>query len=116
MNISNTKRASIFFAGIIIVGCATTTGVIPKGENLYTINVQRGDMAKVKLRAYQHAEKFCAEKNANGVFVIKENLRAEQASNAWVIDLEFKCEGPVTSKYAIGILKANEKQATKKTP
>ena len=77
--------------------CAVTTGVISKGDGNYTINVHRGDEGKVKLRAYQHAERFCAENSKQGIKVIKENLRADPSSpNMGIIDLDFKCEGEVS--------------------
>ena len=114
MNISTPKIISIVSAGLILAACATTTGVLPKGEGLYTINVSRGDMAKVKLRAYQHAEKFCAEKSANGIEVAKEDLRADPASpNMGIIDLDFRCKGPVNSEFGKKVMKEIEKDQKK---
>ena len=108
------KTISIICAGLVIAACATTTGVLPKGDNLYTINVARGDMAKVKLRAYQHAEKFCAEKSANGIEVTREDLRADPASpNMGIIDLDFRCKGPVNSEYGKKVMKGIEKDHKK---
>ena len=71
-------------------------------------------MSKVKLRAYQHAEKFCAEKSGSGISVVKEDLRADPAApTAGLIDLDFKCQGPVTAKIGLDVMKAAEKNAKK---
>lgn len=119
MNLSNTKNILILLAGLFVVACATTTGVLPKGDGLYTINVSRGDMAKVKLRAYQHAEKFCAEKSANGIEVSKEDLRVDPTSpNMGIIDLDFRCKGAVNSDFGKKVMKEiqkDEKKDAKKT-
>ena len=114
MNISKPKIISIVSAGLILAACATTTGVLPKGDGLYTINVSRGDMAKVKLRAYQHAEKFCAEKSANGIEVAKEDLRVDPTSpNMGIIDLDFRCKGPVNSDFGKKVMKEIQKDQNK---
>ena len=114
MNLSIIRTVSILSAGFIVAACATTTGVLPKGDGLYTINVSRGDMAKVKLRAYQHAEKFCAEKSTSGIEVTKENLRSDPASPTMgIIDLDFKCQGPVTSAFGKKTVEEMKKDAKK---
>ena len=108
------KTISIISAGFVLAACATTTGVLPKGDGLYTINVSRGDSAKVKLRAYQHAEKFCAEKSANGIEVTREDLRPDPSSpNMGIIDLDFRCKGPVNSDFGKKVMKAIEKDQKK---
>lgn len=115
MKFSSTKNILILSAGLFIAACATTTGVLPKGEGLYTINVSRGDMAKVKLRAYQHAEKFCVDKSASGIEVTKEDLRADPATPTMaIIDLDFKCNGAVNSAYGKKELKREEKREASK--
>lgn len=114
MNLSSTKNILVLSAGLFVAACATTTGVLPKGDGLYTINVSRGDMAKVKLRAYQHAEKFCAEKSANGIEVSKEDLRVDPASpNMGIIDLDFRCKGPVNSDFGKKVMKEIQKDQKK---
>jgi len=114
VNLSNTKNILILLAGLFVVACATTTGVLPKGDGLYTINVSRGDMAKVKLRAYQHAEKFCAEKSANGIEVSKEDLRVDPTSpNMGIIDLDFRCKGAVNSDFGKKVMKEIQKDEKK---
>lgn len=114
MKLSNTKNILILSTGLFVVACAATTGVLPKGDGTYTINVYRGDMGKVKLRAYQHAEKFCAEKSTNGIEVIKENLRVDPTSNnQGIIDLDFRCKGPVSSEYGQKVLKELKKDEKK---
>lgn len=114
MNLSSTKNILILSASLFVAACATTTGVLPKGDGLYTINVSRGDMAKVKLRAYQHAEKFCAEKSANGIEVSKEDLRVDPASpNMGIIDLDFRCKGPVNSDFGKKVMKEIQKDQKK---
>ena len=114
MNLSNTKNILILLAGLFVVACATTSGVLPKGDGLYTINVSRGDMAKVKLRAYQHAEKFCAEKSANGIEVSKEDLRVDPTSpNMGIIDLDFRCKGAVNSDFGKKVMKEIQKDEKK---
>ena len=114
MNISTSKIISIVSVGLILAACATTTGILPKGDGLYTINVSRGDMAKVKLRAYQHAEKFCAEKSANGIEVSKEDLRVDPTSpNMGIIDLDFRCKGPVNSDFGKKVMKEIQKDEKK---
>ncbi|QWD23779.1 hypothetical protein G6687_02350 [Polynucleobacter paneuropaeus] len=114
MNIHTPKIISIITASLILAACATTTGVLQKGDGLYTINVSRGDMAKVKLRAYQHAEKFCAEKSANGIEVTKEDLRVDPASpNMGIMDLDFRCKGPVNSDFGKKVMKEIEKDQKK---
>ncbi|QWD07926.1 hypothetical protein G6716_02170 [Polynucleobacter paneuropaeus] len=114
MKLSTTKKISVLSLGILIAACAATTGVLPKGNGLYTINVYRGDAGKVKLRAYQHAEKFCAEKSANGIEVVKENQRVDPSSpNMSIIDLDFTCKGPVNSAYGKEVMKDIQKDAKK---
>jgi len=114
MKLSSTKKILTLSAGLVIAACAATTGVLPKGDGVYTINVYRGDMGKVKLRAYQHAEKFCAEKSANGIEVIAENLRADPSSpNMGIIDLDFRCKGPVTSEFGKKVMADIQKDAAK---
>jgi hypothetical protein len=116
MKFSNTKKIAVVSASILIAACAATTGVLPKGDGIYTINVYRGDMGKVKLRAYQHAEKFCAEKSANGIEVVAENLRADPSSpNMGIIDLDFRCKGPVTSEFGKKVMMDIEKDSKKAT-
>jgi hypothetical protein len=117
MNLS--KIISIISIGLLTTACATTTGVLPKGDGEYTINVSRGDSGKVKLRAYQHAEKFCAQKSANGIEIIKENLREDPSSpNMGIIDLDFRCKGLVNSEFGKKVMKEiqkDEKKDAKKT-
>lgn len=115
MKFSNTKKIAVLSAILLITACATTTGVLPKGDGVYTINVAQGDATKVKLRAYQHAEKFCAEKSQQGIEVIKENLRPDALSGASaIIDLDFRCKGAVTSAYGQKELRKEEKEKEKK--
>lgn len=114
MKFSNTKKIAVVSASILIAACAATTGVLPKGDGVYTINVYRGDAGKVKLRAYQHAEKFCAEKSANGILVTREDQRVDPSSpNMSIIDLDFKCSGPVTSAYGKEVMKDIKKDEKK---
>ena len=119
MKLSISSKITVLSASVLIAACAATTGVLPKGEGVYTINVYRGDAGKVKLRAYQHAEKFCAEKSANGILVIKEDQRVDPSSpNMSLIDLDFKCSGPVNSAYGKEVMKdikKDEMKAAKKT-
>ena len=85
---------AIFFA----VGCAATTGVKSIGNDTYAITVSRGDMSKVKQRAYEHAIRFCSEQKTQGIEVINENLRPDLTtpnSSGGIIDLKFKCGGPL---------------------
>ena len=113
VNPSTQKRFLIASAGVILIACAATTGVRSIGGDEFTINVYRGDMGKVKLRAYQHAEKFCAENNNQGILVTKENLRLEPntppAANMGIMDLNFKCSGPVTSAYGKEVVRDMKK-------
>jgi len=114
MNPSTSKLISIVSAGLILTACATTTGVMPKGNGLYTINVSRGDAAKVKLRAYQHAQKFCVVKSNEGMIVVKEDQKVDPSSpNMSIIDLDFKCSGPVDSAYGKDVLKDIQKDTKK---
>jgi hypothetical protein len=106
MKLSISSKITVLSASVLIAACAATTGVLPKGEGVYTINVYRGDAGKVKLRAYQHAEKFCAEKSANGILVINEDQRVDPSSpNMSLIDLDFKCSGPVNSAFGKEVMK-----------
>ncbi len=106
------KTTAIMSTGLFFLACATTTGVLPKGNGIYTINVQQGSQDKVKLRAYQHAEKYCAEKSKNGIKVSSENLRPDPASpNMGIIDLEFSCQGPVDSAFGKKVLERMQKEA-----
>jgi hypothetical protein len=116
MKLSVSKKITVVSASILISACAATTGILPKGDGLYTINVYRGDAGKVKLRAYQHAEKFCAEKSSNGIQVIREDQRADPSSpNMSVIDLDFKCQGSVNSAFGKEVMKDIKKEEEKKT-
>ena len=93
MNTKNLRKLIIVGLALGVSACAATTGVLAKGDGVYTINVYRGDAGKVKLRAYQHAEKFCGEQSKT-VEVIKENLRPDTvytSATSYVIDLDFKC-------------------------
>lgn len=80
-------------AVVFLAGCAATTGVVAKGDDLYTINVYRGEASKVKLRAHQRAQKFCAQTGSR-VQVVNENLRTDTTyanNSSSIIDLDFKC-------------------------
>ena len=100
MNLNLIKSCAVLSIVGIVAACAATTGVLPKGDGLYTINVYRGDAGKVKLRAYQHAEKYCAETSSKGIEVAKENLRTDPSSpNMAIIDLDFRCKGPMAPQY-----------------
>lgn len=118
MKLSNSKKIAALSAGLFLAACATTTGVLPKGDGVYTINVAQGDATKVKLRAYQHAEKYCAEKSQQGIEVVKENLRPDAISGASaIIDLDFRCKGAVNSEYGQKVMreiKKDEKKDAKK--
>ena len=115
MQLTTIKNSFILSAGLLIAACATTTGVLPKSDGLYTINVANGSMAKVKLRAYQHAEKFCVEKSTSGIEVVKEDLRVDPTSpSSGIIDLDFRCKGPVDSEYGKKVLKELKKDEAKK--
>jgi hypothetical protein len=112
VNPSTQKRFLIASAGVILIACAATTGVRSIGGDEFTINVYRGDMGKVKMRAYQHAEKYCAENKNQGILVTKENLRSDPSvpnSNMGIMDLNFKCSGPVTSAYGKEVLRDMKK-------
>lgn len=114
MKLSNTKKITVLSASLLLAACATTTGVLPKGDGVYTINVAQGDATKVKLRAYQHAEKFCAEKSQQGIEVVKENLRPDSVSGASaIIDLDFRCKGAVTSEYGQKVMREIKKDGQK---
>jgi hypothetical protein len=114
MNLSSTKKILVLSVGLLVIACATTTGVLPKGDGAYTINVSRGDAGKVKLRAYQHAEKFCAMKSNNGIEVLKEDLRPDPSSpNMSVIDLDFRCKGAVSSEFGKKVVKEMTKEEKK---
>jgi hypothetical protein len=92
------KKLAIYSVILAAVGCAATTGVRSIGNDTYTINVYRGDAGKVKQRAYEHAIKFCADQKSQGIEVVSENLRPDPAtpnSNGGIIDLNFKCSGPL---------------------
>jgi hypothetical protein len=93
------KKLAIYSVILAAVGCAATTGVRSIGNDTYTINVYRGDAGKVKQRAYEHAIKFCADQKSQGIEVVSENLRPDPAtpnSNGGIIDLNFKCNGPIS--------------------
>lgn len=93
MNISRTRVVASVIAVFLVAGCAATSGVVPKGDDVYTINVYRGDAAKVKLRAYQHAQKFCA-KTGEKAQMVNENLRDDPSfakGTSSIMDLDFKC-------------------------
>ena len=86
------KFGFLLMVSSLLAACAATTGVLPKGNGVYTIDVYRGDAGKVKLRAYQHAEKFCAEMDGKVIEVVKENMRPDPATSTMaIIDLDFKC-------------------------
>jgi hypothetical protein len=114
MKLLSVKKILIISTGIFVAGCAATSGVLSKGGDIYTINVYRADISKVKLRAYQNADKFCALKSANGVVIVKEDLRSDpSAPTGGIIDLDFKCEGPVTSKIGMAVVKSTQKEVKK---
>ena len=106
MSTSTTKLIFIALSVLILAACAATAGVKSKGDGLYTINVHRGDASKVKLRAYQHAERFCVESSNQDIIVIKDDLKPDPTSqNSAIMNLDFKCGGPVTSPYGKEIQK-----------
>ena len=112
MNLS--KKVLILCAVFTVAACAATAGVKSKGDGLYSINVYRGDAGKVKLRAYQHAQKFCVEKSNQGIVVVKEDQKVDPSSpNMSIIDLDFKCSGPVDSAYGQQVQKDLKKDASK---
>lgn len=93
MNLCTPKLMASVIAVFLIAGCASTTGVLPKGDDVYTINVNRGDARKVKMRAYQHAQKYCGTMGKS-ILVVNENLRIDPQyanQNSSIIDLDFKC-------------------------
>lgn len=91
MELSRQKLVAIAIVVGFIAGCATTTGVLPKTDDVFTINVSRGDAGKVKKRAYQHAKKFCSA-TGKTMQVVNENIRLDKISNnSSVIDLDFRC-------------------------
>jgi hypothetical protein len=114
MNLLNAKKILILCSGFALAACAATAGVMSKGDGLYTINVYRGDPGKVKLRAFQHAQKFCVEKSNQGIVVVTENQRVDPSGpNMSIIDLDFKCSGPVDSAYGKEVQKDLKKDAGK---
>ena len=93
MKLSGPKLVASVIAVLFVAGCASTTGVMPKGDDVYTINVNRGDAGKVKLRAYEHAQKYCARRGGE-MRVVNENLRNDpnfSKGTSSIIDLDFKC-------------------------
>ena len=93
MNLPGIKLVASLIVVAFVVGCASTAGVMQKGGDVYTISVYRGDAGKVKMRAYQHARKFCA-KTGEKVQIVNENLRIDpQYSNGTssIMELDFKC-------------------------
>lgn len=114
MNLSTPKIISLVSAGLILSACATTTGVKPISNGLYTINVSRGGADKVKLRAYQHAQKFCVIQSNEGMVVVKEDQKADPSSkDSSIIDLDFKCSGPIDSAYGKKVLQDIQKDTKK---
>jgi hypothetical protein len=104
MNISRLKvLGSIAIVGFL-AACAATTGVLPKGNGVYTIEVYRGDAGKVKLRAYQHAEKYCAEEQGGkSILVVGEKMSQDPVNEGGMsrFDLDFKCiTGPASREPA----------------
>jgi len=93
MELLSTRRVAAAVVAVFLTGCAVASNVMSKGDDLYTISVYRGDAGKVKMRAYQHAQKFCAQKGAR-VQVVNENLRVDTSyanKSSSIIDLDFKC-------------------------
>ncbi|WP_397390622.1 hypothetical protein [Polynucleobacter sp.] len=103
---SNLKIKSVFSLLLVLflAACAATTGVLPKGNGVYTIEVYRGDAGKVKLRAYQHAEKYCAEEQGGkSILVVGEKMSQDPMNEGGMsrFDLDFKCiVGPASREPA----------------
>ena len=93
MKLLSTRLVASAVVAVFLTGCAVASNVMSKGDDLYTISVYRGDAGKVKMRAYQHAQKFCARMGSR-VQVVNENLRTDTSyanNNSSIIDLDFKC-------------------------
>ena len=103
---SNLNIKSVFLLAVIsfLTACAATTGVLPKGNGVYTIEVYRGDAGKVKLRAYQHAEKYChEEQGGKSILVVGEKISQDPVNEGGMsrFDLDFKCTtGPASREPA----------------
>jgi hypothetical protein len=94
VTILNVRFSFILLGVSLLAACASSTGVLSKGNDVYTISVSRGDAGKVKLRAYQHAEKYCAKKQGGkSILVVDEKISQDSVNdgNMARIDLDFKC-------------------------
>ena len=87
-------RRTILVA-LILTGCAATTGVLPMGNDTYTLSVgfrgagsSTGNDISAKRQAFADANEFCAKM---GKQLLVKNISLNTTTNGSTSELVFKC-------------------------
>lgn len=84
------------FVVLLLAGCASDTGIVPIGNDLYMSSKQDYSFnwhgGKVKADLYQQAAKFCSEKNKKSVPVSDSERDASMYGNYASAEIKFRCE------------------------
>lgn len=91
-------RATMYFAALLLAGCASTSGVFQSGPDTYTVTATAspgaGGSAKAKGDAFAEAQRECV-KHAGAVDVVSEKASAPTWTDGMhTVDLTFKCMKP----------------------
>lgn len=93
-----TKRIVLVIAGLLIAGCATSSGVLPMGQDTFLISKKAGtsfgSSTTERVEAIQEANQYCAAGGKQTeVISSKENPGPYIFGNYPGAEVQFKCVG-----------------------
>ena len=86
------RIAQVFLIASLVgslIGCATSSGILPIGKNTFTVTIQSDTASSAKEKAINEANAFCAKSNQS-----IEVARMLPSSDAWgwhSYEVNFKC-------------------------
>lgn len=87
-------RLFAIFGMFLVTGCATSTGVVPIGQDTYMIgkstNLQVSSSG-IKANAFREAQKFCAKQSKQVQVVRTSEKDMVLGSNMATVELQFMC-------------------------
>jgi hypothetical protein len=83
--------ASLAIGTLLLGACASTTGVHAYGPDAYTITVDNGSFGKVRMRALQHATRFCARQDRVLAPIDEKYEKVGPNDGYGAMTLNFKC-------------------------
>jgi len=84
------------FAGMLLAGCAASSGAVKKGQDVYTITTSasfgRGGLPAAKKQAYAEANELCESRHRAIDVTKEESFAPTWTDGMYRINLVFECK------------------------